>query len=274
MKNIFRLLFVFVFAIFQISCEDVIDVDVNSSEPKLVIDASIKWQKGTSGNNQMIKLTTTTDYFSTTIPVVSGATVYISNSVGTVFNFIENALTGEYFCTNFIPIINENYTLTVISDGNTYTATEKLIATPSIESIEQKSVQGFSGDEIQIKFFFQDNGLEDNFYLIGFKKSDIVYPEFGASDDKFFQGNQMFGFYMNEKLESEDELFMSLQGINERYYNYMNKLISISGGSGGSPFATPPATLKGNIINQTNSKNYPLGYFNLSEIDTRNYIVE
>lgn len=274
MKNIVRLLFVFILAIFQISCEDVVDVNVNSSEPKLVIDASIKWQKGTLGNEQTIKLSTTTGYFNETIPTVSGATVFIINSVGTVFNFEESTTLGTYNCSTFQPIINENYTLTVIVDGNTYTSTEKLLATPEIESIEQKSVQGFSGDEIQIKFFYQDNGLEDNFYLIGFKKSDFTFPEYGAIEDKFFQGNQMFGFYSNEKLESEDELFMSLQGINERYYNYMNKLINIAGSSGGSPFATPPATLKGNIVNQTNSKNYPLGYFNLSEIDTRNYVVE
>lgn len=274
MKNIVRLLFVFTLAIFQISCEDVVDVDVNSSEPKLVIDASIKWQKGTLGNEQTIKLSTTTAYFNETIPTVSGATIFITNSVGTIFTFEESTTLGTYICSTFQPIINENYTLTVIVDGNTYTSTEKLLATPEIESIEQKSVQGFSGDEIQIKFFYQDNGLEDNFYLIGFKKNDFAFPEYGVIEDEFFQGNQMFGFYSNEKLKSEDELFMSLQGINERYFNYMNKLINIAGSSGGSPFATPPATLKGNIMNQTNPKNYPLGYFNLSEIDTRNYIVE
>jgi hypothetical protein len=67
---------------------------------------------------------------------------------------------------------------------------------------------------------------------------------------------------------------MSVQGIDERYFNYMNKLIAIAGSSGGSPFATPPATLRGNIVNQTNQKNYPLGYFHLSEIDSRNYIIE
>jgi hypothetical protein len=53
----------------------------------------------------------------------------------------------------------------------------------------------------------------------------------------------------------------------------MNKLLNIAGSSGGSPFSTPPATLRGNIINQSNENDYPLGYFHLSEIDTRNYTV-
>jgi Domain of unknown function (DUF4249) len=262
MKNILYILVVILFA----SCEEVVNVDLNTAAPKLVIDASIKWQKGTLGNEQKIKLTTTTDFYSTTIPVVSGATVFI--------NFIEVPNSGEYVCTNFVPVVNEDYTLTVINNGETYTATEKLIATPVIDSIEQTAVAGFNGDEIQVKFFYQDNGLEDNFYLIGFKNNQVAFPEYGAITDEFFQGNQMFGFYTNADLKKDDILDMSLQGTNERYYNYMNKLLSIAGTVGGNPFATPPGTLKGNIINQTNSKNYPLGYFSLGEIDTRNYTVE
>lgn len=54
----------------------------------------------------------------------------------------------------------------------------------------------------------------------------------------------------------------------------MNKLLSISGSGGGGPFATPPATLRGNIVNQNNADNYPLGYFHLSEIDTGSYTIE
>ncbi|WP_395045291.1 DUF4249 domain-containing protein [Flavobacterium sp.] len=272
LKNVKLIISLLIITAFS-SCEDVIDVNLNTAEPKLVIDASIKWQKGTVGNNQKIKLTTTTSYYNNIIPIVSGATVFIINSTNTVFNFIETPATGEYLCNDFIPIIDETYTLTVIYNGNTYVSTDKLISTPIIETIEQETVQGLSGDEIQIKFFYQDNGLQNNYYLIGFKKSGIIFPEYGVLDDKFFQGNQMFGFYTNEELNPTNTLDMTLQGITLRYYNYMNKLINIAGSAGGSPFATAPATLRGNIINQTNSANYPLGYFHLSEIDLKNYIV-
>lgn len=271
MKNILYLLCLFTL----VSCEDVIDLDLPTAQSKLVIDASIKWQKGTTGNEQTIKLSTTTGFYDSVIPTVSGATVFVTNSSNTVFNFTESAtIAGEYVCIDFVPTINENYTLTVQLNGETYTATEKLFATPTIENIEQTTVQGFGGDEIQVKFFYQDNGLENNNYLIGFKYAEVAFPEFGALKDEFFQGNQMFGFYTNPDLKSGDELFMRLQGISLRYFTYMDKIISIAGSTGGSPFSTPPATVRGNIVNQTNSKNYPLGYFNLSEIDTRNYIVE
>jgi hypothetical protein len=84
----------------------------------------------------------------------------------------------------------------------------------------------------------------------------------------------MFGLYIDEDLKKDDVLELSVQGISEKYNNYMSKLLSISGGTGGSPFATPPATLRGNIVNQTNPDAYPLGYFHLSEIDTKTYTIE
>lgn len=270
MKNIYY----FIIAILCVSCQDVVDLDLTTAPSKLVIDASIKWQKGTTGNEQTIKLSTTTGFYNNVIPTVSNAIVTISNSSNTIFNFIETPNTGEYVCLNFEPIINENYTLTVQYNNQTYTASEKLLATPEITTVQQTIVQGFNEDEYQIKFFYQDNGQEDNYYLIGFKYPDIPYKEYGALSDEFFQGNEMFGFYTNEKLKQNDQLFMSLQGITLQYFNYMSKIISISGSNGGNPFATPSATVKGNIINQTDSANYPLGYFNLSEIDTRNYTIE
>jgi Domain of unknown function (DUF4249) len=270
MKNILALFAL----IFLTSCEDVVDIDLDTAAPKLVIDANILWQKGTAGNEQRIKLSTTTGFYSTEIPTVSNATVFVTNSSATVFTFTEIVPnTGEYICLNFVPVVNETYTLTVIVNGVTYTATETLLATPDIDYVEQTTVQGIGGDLLQVKFFFQDNGLEDNNYLIIVKKSDEVIPELGSISDEFFQGNQMFGFYSDDELEAGDQLTFGLQAMSLRYYNYMNKLINIVG-STGNPFATPPATLRGNIINQTDANNYPLGYFHMSEVDTEDYTIQ
>ncbi len=269
MKNILYLLAL----VFFVSCEDVINVDLDTSSPRLVIDANILWQKGTSGNEQVIKLTKTTDYYNSTVPNVTGATVFVTNNSSTIFNFIDVANNGQYVCTNFVPIINETYTLTVQYNGITYNATEKLLATPTIDYVEQTTVQGIGGDLIQVKFFFQDNGLEDNNYLVTVKKEPELVPELGVIEDRFFQGNQMFGFYTDQELEAGNQLDFKLLGISRRYYNYMNKLINITS-SGGNPFATPPATLRGNIINQNDSSDFPFGYFHLSEIDSREYTIE
>lgn len=274
MKNIIYYLTLFIASFSFISCEDVVDVKLNTAPPKLVIDAAIKWVKGTPGNKQKIKLTTTTSYYDSAIPTVSGATVFITNSTNTVFNFTETPNTGEYICNTFVPVVNENYTLTVIQNGQTYTASEKLYATPDITRIEQENFSGFGGNQVQVKFFYQDNGSENNFYFIGFKNSTKAFPENGVLKDEFFQGNEMFGFYTDEDLKPGDALDLSLQGISERYFNYMNKLLNIAGTNGTNPFATAPGTLRGNITNQTDSENPPLGYFNLGETDTAVHVIQ
>ena len=133
---------------------------------------------------------------------------------------------------------------------------------------------GFLGDSIEVKFFFQDNGATNNFYLIQFNTNFNLLPEYDVIDDKFFQGNQMFGLYSNDKMIPGDDLTFTLHGISERYYNYLNVLLGISGGNGGSPFSTPPATVRGNFVNQTNPDNFAFGYFSLSEIDTKTYFIE
>lgn len=278
MKNIKLVIAIIISSFCAISCEDVVNVDLDTAAPKLVIDASIKWQKGTAGDLQKIKLTTTTDFYSNTIPVATGATVSIKNTtvdIPTSYQFIEDGQTGEYVCTNFTPIINNDYTLTVVYNGQTYTATSKFMPTPVIQKTEQITKPGFGGEDVyEIKFYFQDNAAENNFYLVGAKNSNIVYPEYGVLSDEFFQGNLMFAIYQDEDLKKGDVVEYSLQGITEKYNNYMSKLLSTSGSEGGNPFATPPATLRGNIVNKTNPDNYPFGYFHLSEIDSGSHTIE
>ena len=258
------------------SCEKVVDIDLNNAEPKLVIDAIIKWQKGTSGENQTIKLSLTNDFYTNDILPASGAVVKVNNSGGTEFDFLETVPnSGEYICTNFVPVIDETYTLAIQYDSQFYRASSKLFATPEIINITQETVQGITGeDEIEIKYFYQDNGAEDNYYLLGVKNPNKQIPEFGVVSDEFFQGNVMFGFYGSSETEPGITLGLSVQGISIGYYNYMNKLIAIAGSGSGNPFATPPATVRGNIVNETSTDDFPLGYFFLGEIDAIDYLVQ
>ena len=273
-KNLLKIVSLFIISVAFFSCEDVVDIDLSTAPAKLVIDASIKWQKGTAGNEQTIRLTTTTDFYATTIPTVNGATVFITDGNGIQYDFIETPGSGNYVCTNFNPEIRQTYTLTVIYDSQVYTATESLIEVPTIDNIEQTENGGFTGDQKEVKFFYQDNGLVDNFYLEEYNSSFTILPEYDVIDDSFFQGNQMFGLYTNEDMKTDDVLQFTLHGISESYYNYMNILLGIAGTNGGSPFQTPPATVRGNIVNQTNTNNFALGFFRLSETDTISYNVQ
>lgn len=277
-KNIKLFIAIIITSFSVISCEEVVDVDLDTAAAKLVIDASIKWEKGTSGNEQKIKLTTTTDYYSGTIPVATGAVVTVTNatlSTPVTYQFIESGQTGEYICSNFSPVIGNNYALSVTYKGENYTSTSTFMPTPVITRTEQSLKPGIEGEDVyEIKFYFQDNGNEDNFYLVGAKNKYVAYPEYGAITDEFFQGNEMFALYRDDKLKKGDEIGFSLQEITEKYNNYMVKLLNMAGSDGGGPFSTPPATLRGNIVNKTNPDNFPFGFFHLSEIDSDVYTIQ
>jgi hypothetical protein len=274
MKKLYSLITLFAITLVFTSCEDVVDVDLKTEAPRLVIEASINWFKNTTGAKQKIRLTTTTDYYNPKLPVVSGATIFIKNSSNVTFNFIEIPKTGEYVCTNFVPKLNESYSLTVIYNGATYTATEQLKSVAPITEIVQNNEGGFTGKNIEIKSYYIDPANESNFYLYKYGYSNQITQNYYADEDTFFQGNPFFSLSQSDELKVGDEINVTHYGISKSYYNYMNVLISIAGGGGGGPFQSPPATVRGNIINTTNANNYPLGYFSVSEADTKTFIIK
>lgn len=255
------------------SCQEVVDVDLDTASPKLVIEANIFWQKGTTGNNQRIKLTTTTNYYATTFPVVSGAVVNVKSGTS-VFSFVEVPNTGIYECKNFVPEYNKTYTLEVVANGQTYSATETMTTVAPITKFVQKNDSGFAGDEIEVKAYYNDPSAEENYYLYNYLYTNSKKPEYYVSKDEFYNGNEFFSRSNKEDLKKGDVISINHIGISKQYFNYLSILIEIAGSSGGGPFSTPSATVKGNIVNKTNFDNYPLGYFALSEVEAKSYTVE
>lgn len=271
MKKI-NYIIVFIFAL--TSCEEAIDLDLPTSEPKLVIDASINWFKGTQGNEQEIRLTLSAPYFETEIPSATGAQVIITDSNNTIFQFNEVGSSGIYRNNSFIPVLNESYDLTIVYEGETYTATETLKTVSDLEYVEQNDDGGFSGDETEFKAFFTDPENEENYYFFEFITDIAAIPSLEVYRDEFVNGNQIFGFYADEDIEPGDVLTIRNYGVSQRFYEFMFVLLQQNSEEGGGPFETQPATVRGNCINQTNPDNFPLGYFRLSEVDEFIYIVE
>ncbi len=271
MKHFFSYIVVF-FAI--VSCEDVIDVDLNTEAPRLVIEASINWQKGTPGNLQSVKLSLTAPFFNDNVPPANGAEVLIADSSDNVFIFSEVGNDGIYTNNDFVPIINDTYQLIINYEGETYTATETLKSVVPIDSVEQNDSGGFSNEETELKAFFNDPADEENYYFFEFISDIPAIPSLDVYNDEFTNGNQMFGFYTEEELTAGDEVTIRIHGTSERFYNFMFILLQQISEEGGGPFETQPATVRGNIVNQTNPDHYPFGYFRLSEMDEFIYTVQ
>ena len=264
------------------SCTDVIDVEVQEGQSRLVIQASLDWEKGTTGNEQVVKLSTSTEFFETTSnTAVTGASVSVTNDVSGAEFVFAGQNNGEYTTSEFVPILNESYTLTVIHNGETYTANETMMTVTEITDLYQGFEDGFDDEELELHVEFTDPEDEDNFYLFKFQKQGDLLPEFEVGDDEFVNGNELDWWYEIEEDEDTDKIealapgdvvSIEMYGISEAYYGYMDILIDQIGGVG--IFSATPVAVKGNCINLTNPDNYAHGYFRLTEVNKASYTFE
>lgn len=255
------------------SCEDVIELDLPNQDPQLVIEASINWQKGTSGNDQRIKLSLTAPFFDAEIPPATGATVLIRNGANEIFEFNEQE-PGTYVNTNFIPELNSEYQLDIRYNNEIYQGTETLKEVSSIDFIEQDSGGGFLGEDIEIKAYYTDPANEENFYLYRFSNTTQQELELEVYSDEFTNGNQIFAYYSTDEINPGDQVLVTTYGVSRQFHDYFFLLRQQTDDENGDPFEVQPAVLRGNCVNTTNPENFPLGYFRLSQTDSVTYIVE
>lgn len=256
---------------FFMSCEKVIDIEVPSIEPKLVIDASFEvlFDETPIISNNVVKLRLSADYFEEVIPRVTNATVFLTNLTdNSVIPFSDINQDGDYEAINsFVPLDGVAYELTVIYNNETYKGKATKIKSSKITSIVQGEKTLFSGEEIELKISFKDDGALKNHYLF-----NVDIYNYLAIEDRYFDGSDynFSYFYEDENIEFPKKIDIKLSGITKEYFTYFRVLIGQSGQNAGGPFQSAPSTLLGNIINTTNEANFPLGYFHISETDTFN----
>lgn len=280
--NRFIWLFVLLIALGSSSCTDVIEVEVPTAPPRLVIEASIDWRKGTSGNFQQVKLSSSTPFFENLqeSPVTDAQVKITNDSDGTEFLF-QNENNGTYSTASFIPVIGQSYTLQVDHDGETYIARETMTPVVKIDSVFQSTENGFDQNALELNVLFTDPANVPNFYLAKFFRRGDLLPTLFDIKDEFTDGNQLKIIY--ERIENEDTgemefkpgdvVEIDLNGISSPYYDFIRLLIEQAGNSG-NLFSTIPADLRGNCTNVTNPDNYAYGYFRLTEVDKRVYTFE
>jgi hypothetical protein len=252
------------------SCEEAIDVDLNDGQPRLVVEGSFNVSEIGEQTQASVKLSLTKPFFNNQDTFVNNAEVTVIDEDG-VITELELVQNGIY---NAPLIINpeKEYTLQINYSGELYTATEQFKPVVPLEFVEQDNEGGFDNESIELKAFFTDPAAEQNFYLFqGDSAKGFMVDTF---NDEFFNGNQIFGFYFVEDLEPGDEVQFSLYGVDEQFYNFMFTLLQQSSDQSDGPFETQPATVRGNIVNQTNPDNFPLGYFRISQISTLQYTIQ
>lgn len=271
MKNI---VYIALFFVTFISCEDVIEVDVPSEPPRLTVDALIRINADQPISTARVKVGLTSSFFeSVTVAEVDEIRIINTDMVDPLSN--RNTLEllqtepGIYEAQNDTSFFTEgNLQLLIVYEGQTFVAFSKYTPSAPIDELIQGEQTLFTGDETEIIISFTDNAERDDFYLF-----DFDGQEFLVTEDEFYPGQTFrFSYFFDNDLGSGEVLTISLLGIDENFYNYMNQLIVQSGGDQG-PFQTPAGTVRGNIINITgsdtidsldqvqDSTNFALGFF-------------
>ena len=193
MKNI-KIIFVLIIILFT-SCEKVVDIDVPSIEPKLIVDASFEvlFNQSPVVANTTVKLSLSADYFDEEIPAVTNAVVTLTNlSDNTIIPFVDTNADGKFNpIASFIPADDTEYELTIIYNNEIYKGKASKVKSTPFTSVEQGDETLFSGEETELKITFKDAPIIENYYLFNFDKNFYT-----SIDDRFFNGVEYnFSFF-------------------------------------------------------------------------------
>ena len=271
----FSALLLFALTISLFSCEDVIEVEVQNTTPRLVIDAQFNMytkeqQLRLEGG---VRLSFSANYFDEELPVVKDALVTITHlNSGLEYPLLFDESIGMFVPDkiDFLTDFNSKYELSVLHQGQAYTGSTVFVPVPPILKAVQGTKTLFSGDETEIILSFQDFPEREDFYLYDFGQ-EIYRP----IEDRFFQGEEFVfsHFYSSDEVKVGDLITIKAHGVEEQYYNYFNLILTLTDSNGG-PFQSLPASSRGNILNVTQPDNYPLGYFLISESDQKQLLIE
>ena len=255
---------------------------MQTAPTRLVIEASLDWEKGTSGNEQTIKLSTSTAFFDTTSnTAATGASVKVTNDTSGAEFLFANQNNGEYTTTEFIPVLNQSYTLEVIHNGETYSAQETLYAVPEITEIFQDFEDGFDEEVLEVHVIFTDPPEEGNNVYFKFQRQGDLLPTLEVGNDEFINGNEVDWWIELEEDDTTDKIEafkpgdvvdIEMYAISTPYKDYLEILIDQIGGVG--IFEATPVSVRGNCINQTNPENYAHGYFRLTDFNKVRFTFE
>ena len=252
------------------SCEKVIEIETSFIDERLVIDAELTKNIEENIIEAKVILSKTAPYFSQEINFINDALVQISiDNKKTKLDFNNEK---NYFFAEINEIDYDNdYILQIEHNGEVYLSIQKLLKVPKIESVTFGKRKSLIKDEVEMLITFTDPPTNGDYYLWKFgPKGEGNKYDYLAARDTYINGNKFtFSFFIDqyEYFKNDDYVSTELFGITKDCYNYLNILTSQAGAQSGRPFSSANAIVKGNIYNNVNPKNFPLGYFRVSEFD-------
>jgi hypothetical protein len=261
----------FIFAIFFLaSCEKEIFIDLNEADTRLVIEGNIT----NEAIKHTIKITKTVSFSSSnSYPTVASALVTLSDNAGWTETLTETSA-GIYQTSILTGQEGETYTLTVVADGKTYTASSKMPTAVPLKDLRiEKSTFGTGAGSRTAEETFYVVPLYDDPALLG--NNYRFLQSIGNKKDKsyiIFNDNVSNGltnerpiFSQGFEIKKGNELTVEMRCIDKLIYDYFFALSSLEGQGpgGGTTPANPTSNIKGGA----------LGYFSAHTVQRKTITV-
>ncbi len=256
MKSLHIISFIVALVYFS-SCQKVITVDLNSTDPRYVIEANVV--DGQPSN--FVHITRTVNFDQDNVfPTVSGALVIITDKTTSLADTLKETVAGLYSTSKIVGISGHNYTLYVKADNHVFTSSAIMPEKIEIDTM-YTSISGFRG-EINIIPEYNDPAEKGNYYQFAKYVNGVETADIYIRNDNLING-QTIRQPLNargpdSKLNPGDVVRIDLNCIDSATYQYFFTLQQTKNQNSASP-ANPATNITGGA----------LGYFSVHTMDSK-----
>lgn len=267
MKN-FKLILLAALSIFSFaSCEKVIDLDLESTTPRLVIDGEVTDQPGP----YVFNITQTINYNEpNNFPAISGAIITLQDDIGGSEILTEQA-PGLYWSTTTQGAPDRTYSLNIQYDNKEYNSSVKMAQPVSIDSVTIEEITTPGGQFPLLTTYFQDPPGENNYYYLNYQINGEDSGDFSFLSDDLRDGEEIVVGTISDDYEDVvlgDTITVQLQHIDATMYEYYRTLEALRDGGGGGIGSTTPDNPVSNITGGA------LGYFKVYSQTEMDFIIQ
>jgi hypothetical protein len=266
-------------SVFLGSCEKEVILDLDQTEPKVVIEAQVTNQPG----YQFVKVTRTTDFYSSgATPRITNAVVTVSDSEGSEYTFVHNPNSHPDSAGIYLPsvpftgVVGRVYTLLVVVDGEQFTATDVLSPVTTMDSLSFQVNELEAKDPLdpgqiyEVLMFAKEPQDQKNYYLFKFFRNDTLNlyndTDIYYSDDELL-AEEINGVPSPAYFKGGDTARVEMYSISRVGFVYYNDLWSLLNNDAGGMFGPIPAAPRTNISNGA------LGFFQVSAVDISEIVI-
>jgi hypothetical protein len=166
------------------SCEKVIDIDLNESDNKLVIEGKIN-----NDGECTVKLSQVKNYNQDNeFPGITDAIVIINDNQGNL-DTLEQGIAGIYYSEEIIGTPGVTYSLKVIWNNEVYTSTCRMPELVQIDSLSLRREVFFVDTTLITIVHFNDPANTNNYYRYRYSLNDLsINTDYFVESDKFYNG--------------------------------------------------------------------------------------